>query len=998
MKKSRKFLSVYLTLIGLVITSMVASLTYALYVRETSKQGFYGEVNLRSYFEKGSGTLLDPYVITRPRHLYNLSRLQGMGVFGTAKHFQLGLIGLNGANTDDGPLCYADDSSFTTQPYLDMQHSELEINAIGSESVPFYGDFNGNNIEIKNLTINADPEDAGLFGYTAYESKIHNLFLDNITISTHGYSSQYSQLYNSSAFKTNNDLVKFNYDDPNTIGIEKEFTYSTLDASSPREVSYTDAVNTLPMITTNKASSNYNYKIIASGDLLDTSSDTIRPDVTAIKTFFDTYDEKHIDDDYPATTTTSLSLVASQIDNYGIEHSKVALTLDVDFTKATKADQKITMSAKIGADHGANVGLIIGHCDGSIVDCYVHNGNINMNEVNTNVAMANQSSMGLIGLIGASVYNAVAEENGGTGTEGKANGVLDMSGLYRNIVNDSTVNFDGPYGTSPRQYWTYVPREGTKYDEYLRYLLSNGNKTYVTNGSNQITLLSRKVLHNEDLGVFTIATDYYSNASEYSLYNLTHSVIAKENVGLGDGSNNYYVYYSTGEYRYGGIDTGNLLENGKPKYLNPSFTVPSNGQFSYNEYNAENLGIDNDSIMAYREQRENHIFRLKLDGRSDGKFYFSKVDPSSPGGEFLTRYFNYKLVDDTGLHVAPTTLSTISEKCGIMLRTRRGSELTSFDSSFTLETNSGASKKYCFDYDAGDGVKKYAANMINFDITTDYANVTVVASSTSNDTLAGVGVYELDKDGSSYSKEGNVDYYISNGKEDFSKPDYAFFIPKNEQLAYYDYRVQANNRGVLGISSSSGTFTPLADNHVSAKVPYDGENINDYDPSKPRLFAHTFTLPRGRYFLGSCTGTAKVYYVCAQGQDEGDFDFRGGVYAADSEVKNVDFIQRPFYVENGSPAKLVLNGDSPTERCYISLSNSNRSSFDANNIRLSFVYDDTEDVFKIDTETEAMRQYIASLYITNYRRLHDEVLGSNIPVQLFDNAASSANTIAYKRS
>ena len=126
------------------------SITFALFAKYANNNGSYGEISLRSYYECGDGlTPETAYTITRPRHLYNLSRLQGLGVYGEKRYFQLGKVGLGGDESGE-PLCYADDSSGVLIPYLDMSNSDYSnnpINSIGSESLPFYGVFDGQNVE-----------------------------------------------------------------------------------------------------------------------------------------------------------------------------------------------------------------------------------------------------------------------------------------------------------------------------------------------------------------------------------------------------------------------------------------------------------------------------------------------------------------------------------------------------------------------------------------------------------------------------------------------------------------------------------------------------------------------------------------------------------------------------------------------------------------------------------------------------------------------------------
>ena len=212
MNKNKRLTIAYAAGISSLVATIALSigLTFALYEKDAKSNGSFGEISLRSYFECGSGRAPktngpddpgDPYVITRPRHLYNLSRLQSLGVFNESKCFQLGLVGLAG-DTSGEPLCYLNDSANTTVPFLDMSASTYTyepINAIGSEAVPFFGEFDGQGLEIKNLTVYADPEDAGLFGYTAHGSLVHDLFLSNVTINALGYTDGYANLYGPSS-------------------------------------------------------------------------------------------------------------------------------------------------------------------------------------------------------------------------------------------------------------------------------------------------------------------------------------------------------------------------------------------------------------------------------------------------------------------------------------------------------------------------------------------------------------------------------------------------------------------------------------------------------------------------------------------------------------------------------------------------------------------------------------------------------------------------------
>ena len=160
-----------------------AFFTLAAFIKfQESKELTYGTIGLRSYFHCGSGTEEDPFVITRPNHLYNLSRLQALGIFDEKKYFQLGY------HFDDGRFgSYKGNSSDEYSPVLDMEG--LRIPSIGSEATPFYGVFEGSGLTISNLTVEASLEDSGMFGYVAPGASIRDFALDNIEIRNDGYSS-----------------------------------------------------------------------------------------------------------------------------------------------------------------------------------------------------------------------------------------------------------------------------------------------------------------------------------------------------------------------------------------------------------------------------------------------------------------------------------------------------------------------------------------------------------------------------------------------------------------------------------------------------------------------------------------------------------------------------------------------------------------------------------------------------------------------------------------
>lgn len=989
MKKSRIIISLYSSIILILVTtiSICFSMSFALYNKYVNGNGTYGEVSLRSYYECGSGTEEDPYVITRPRHLYNFSRLQGLGIYGKKKHFQLGKVDLGGVNSSGVPMCYADDYSSTQKPYLDMSNSDRDtnpINAIGSEALPFYGKFDGQYVEIKNLNVYANPEDAGLFGYTAHGSAIENIFLSNITIHALGYTDGYDDLY--SPESDIGDYAYFIYD-PNTGEATTDFTknydqtiYTYYYANNMTDFEYREEGSSpIPSVSIKSPdASPYTFTSLLSGDLITfDSSNNIVPNIERIFEFFK--EKKNEEDiEYPIRATSTASLVVSSVDSFGQQHSKVILTVEYNFTLDEGKDF-ISMGVHVGNDHGNNIGLVAGHCDGTVHDCYVYNGSFKMNDGGAGYNnLTNGSDLGLIGKVGGTVQNILANESDIAMKEGKSIGVLDFTTVYRDIIKSDS--FDGSYHPGGiTDGYTYNPISTSKYIQYLRQYNSN----YITIGNDAISFKGREIVHNTDLGVFTVATDAKTTGmnSDAGL-NIGNSVISSEDdltIDDASGEDNYYIYYSTGEYQKGylpGVSFANYVEsyNDRTKTtILPGYHFPSKDQVSRESF-------------ALREARQNYFVRFKLDPKyRKGKgFYFSDVDTNTDGGAFLANYFNYKLVDQNGNHIPVGT-----NKCGVMLKNNLREEVSSLSASFALpkvETiGSVLNDVYCLEDEERN---PYVSNMVNFKIVNKEANVTIIAAPSDKTKPSALGIYRLDAS----DFEGSINYekeeYNMKFKQRYDNPDYAFFMPTDSNLSYFDYRVNSiTHKGEVGVYDSNGVFTS-ATNGTDATVPAE-YNYNEfgYETGKTRLFAHTFLLPQGRYCISSAVLSSdaacapKVYYICAQGQDDGQFDFDDTVFTSNDRVENVDFIDVPRFNEDGT-ANIVIadisvyNPTSPTDgnklgnrRLYVALVNSDRSLFNAKTSDLSFTYDPISGKFIIDSSLtgsdliEAM-QHVA---VDNYK-------------------------------
>ena len=1077
--KAKGLIFLYGSIISALTACIAIGSTLTLFTKSANSNGPSGEISLHSYYECGSGTESDPFVITRPRHLYNLSRLQGLGIYGDKTYFQLGKVNLNNVNSNGVPMCYVGETS-TQKPYLDMSstysnYGKNPINAIGSEAMPFYGVFDGQNVEIKDLTVYASPEDAGLFGYIARGSSVKNLFLDNITINAMGYTDDYADLYDTSSTLKNHVSFKYDADGNSSTTSDVTIYHSSSPASQMKESYFTikyskivyneeteqneevscfeynpdltvEGSTPLPSvsivhpnnnvdehgdpITSDDESLNEYYPLL-SGELIKIdSNNNIVPDMDNIFKFFNNKrpasGSENEDDAYPLQTSATASIVVSNIDELGLKHSKVLLTLTFLFTLGNKTSPFINMTVKPGTPHTNNIGLIIGHCDGAATDCYVHKGTFVMNDgdsvartSNAYNNITNGSSTGLIGLVGDAVENAASQTANDSIGAGSETGVLDFTSVYNNII-DSSVDQQGNKLSSNSFYSSSdyagggVTFKPISTSDYITYLRKNGN-TYVTKQENTISFKGQEVVTSTDLGVFTVATDTgTSGAGIYANTSLDNSIIKKES-GLDIGGK-YYIYYAMGEYNkayseayhntIGFTDYLTSMNSDTPSVMLKGNHLPSKDD------------IDKESFLI-REQRQNYVFRFTLDNstyRQNNGFYFSDVDLNSDGGAFVSSYFSKKLVDRDNHNLAVT-----DPECGLMIKDADTVDISELNCSFELPDFSGGAQPRAKVFRDN----KYVENTVNFEITTNYANVTVVAASTDPSKSSSLCVYPIVDNqfsGSPYPQYNQASY----------NPSYAFFMPKDNQLTYFDYVIDdtVNGRkGKIGVytSNNANSFTE-ADTSTNAtvvgKYGYSVSNEYGYASGKTRLFAHTFYLPKGRYCLGSNTNNsstyakAKLYYICAQGQDAGNLGHSNTTFDMD-KVDKVDFIKTPRFVKsNGNnDGEILIDVDSVVttynsndnkladQRCYVQLDGllSNRSSFSDDYADITFGYDEEEGKFMITTTltegnnalSEAeLEEIITKLSVVNYNH---NLLGEakTMTVNIFGFVQSNGSTLSF---
>ena len=197
----------------------------------------------------------------------------------------------------------------------------------------------------------------------------------------------------------------------------------------------------------------------------------------------------------------------------------------------------------------------------------------------------------------------------------------------------------------------------------------------------------------------------------------------------------------------------------------------------------------------------------------------------------LQEYFKYKLIDKYGQSIEPG-----NNRFGLMIRESDYTQLSSLSSYLTISSDKSITTV---------NGQQYPANSILFEISnSNGANISVIASSNIDNGY--VSIYGYD-----YDSSGNLKYLNANGNLDNTAvPLYTMFVPNDssvDTLKYFNYD-----------SNTGKTDT-------TAVVASDTNSSN-------KLFAHIFKVPKGKYFIGSPSGSINIYYMAVQGQTSGTID------------------------------------------------------------------------------------------------------------------------------
>lgn len=882
------------------------SFTYASFKDVISNPGdIAGNVGIRSYFDSGAGTSANPFIITRPIHLDNLSKLNSLGVFGTTKYyFEIGKKIIDG---DDNYYVYTSDSSTTTTQVLDM--TGVDFTSIGSHVNPFFGEIDGHNIVVDNLSVISEPEDVGFFGYTASGSVVKNIMLKEPSISNNGYNSSLSGLFGGTFV----DTLKYGTDG------------TTITTPASAITSSTTSDLTKNFILTATAVTGYNFSLSSSNNYLTKVSATeLSIDTDTLSSLHGFALKSGDSTDYndtsvviknriyvvSSTNVTYDSLTYKQsrvIDSYTVSYfytpsaspSTTAGTITFNVSKDSTTNTLINPY-----NHGFNIGFLIGHADGSCYDNYVYNGELHVNNNSSYTSSKNESDFGLIGEVGA--HNDTSSYASG---EGNDTGVLYFDNMFNSIrkIDQDDRQMSTTVDSTTYTYYRATNSQGN-YDMYYHdnifdsYVLKDNGDNGTTGDSDDIAsalykrsvdLKNNKYIVGTDdngLGVFNIATHYSANTNFYNQLGQTEIRLWNPNDMGGTKSR---FYYTTAEFYDPTQTCAAITETFANTYndalgtrwepTNPSSLDRQNATYTANEEYptliTDSRSTNNYTTVDTTNPGNNYIFEAELNNsRSTGEYFFST--DSGNNCNYLKSYFANRLVGsdgnalsfgDDGFGVKCSYYDANGDETNVTSISRY-MKLSSYGSSAKFGTDSST-----YFYEDGNTTDKIMASTINFTLNKT-CNVTIFATSN-----------EVSNDGGRYIGIYNYDLSLANGGKYSKNPMYAMFIPRSGTMHFLDYT--GNN--------SSGNPSGL-------------------------IFAHTFKIPAGRYFIKPCDFTAQIVYLCVQGQTEGQIGTPSYSSLPIEYIKNINFLiydpTSTDFVLSTSKSKKYFIAYFPANNSYITVS------------------------------------------------------------------------------
>lgn len=874
-----------------------------------------GQIGLRNYFFAGDGSVDKPYEIVSPVHYYNLTRLQNLGIFPAKTYFQVGhLFDIEGDMHLRCINSYDSSGNPIYDEYLDMgEFSQTNtIMTIGGEGVPFVSEIDGKGLPIKNLKVYGNPEDVGVFGYVAHNGVLKNLVFDNLEVTSLGYNNNSSrddyQLFSeniddifdeSSSALTKNMSLTF-YDHNSTTQDYESTNLKKLNGAEGTSVAYINSSSNVvsgtyffdgyfkPTFPDSSVNPRFTYSMIASSPIIkhvgELGLEGSDPDDFAIdlKPLADSVDFNKAND---YQVNAKIYLVASVkvdghifsrvIQSYSVEvYSNSSKYEDGNYSMSIfcdYVDQGIETDHNTGYHHGVNVGLIAGHVDGSLKDCYVYNGKLSFNDTNYHPVMA-ESDTALVGEIGKNVKNTI-DPDIGVVVNGDI-GIMNFSRIYSLIRSDMTYpktikagqSYSG--GSDPKQYYYVSYKEFINeehidmFKDYLRYYSGEKeNNEFLTRISNSVTpmlwadynlpsnipseynsvdFLWNQVIEDEEgkdrgLGVFKIVSSYSKDAKEHAQDE--YGVYMVNNMGesriMNLANPKRKVYFSTAEYDHT-KDNGTLTWNTDNDLPKRATDLPS-----YSDV----MSFD------YQFARDfNYVFELNLSDIDslNGNDYMYNTNSS-----FLTNYLSSRLIDKYGNPVEPG-----NPRFGFMFRSSENDMLDSL-SSYMPVGKPGDKQPF----DSEGTTKYYPSNSIVFHIDNPKgANVSVVGNRDD------ITIYSFDPDSPDGKPEPLYTMRSKNTKE-------------KDMGRYFVYNTNGQTTTSTETHSGHGSYIDLSDEDAA--------------------YGHIFKLPKGNYVIGARSDTANIFFLAVQGQTEGTIGSKE-IITLDDTVDDVDFLlTAPTYSEFG---------------------------------------------------------------------------------------------------
>lgn|GEM_PF-4589722 len=528
-----------------------------------------GQVGLRQYFHCGNGAKDNPYVITRPIHFYNLSRLNALGAFDRERcYFQLG-YDLDG----DGDLeFYSSDDSKTTAETLDMSAyngstSYYSIYPIGNGAAPFRGYFEGMGKTVENLTIVSGPEDAGVFGYVSTGAIVQDVTFENVTVIDDGWSTDATIQTLASADTWSSDNGSLTYEGTVTQAPSGS-TSSPYEANATSLMITSDLSGLIRM--TAPSVPGYSYKFVCSSEYFtNTNADFLTSDPGATAVF---KANETTDSGVDASTciselaalkpgkilSTRFSILATKSLNY-VHYSHIVSSYSVVFAKSGNGNisMRIVENSESGTSdstfisqysHGNNIGYVAGHVDGSLKNCFVKNGTLSMNRAsNANTTkVAQETETGLVGEISPSI-DKTTSPGWGAASENGNTGIVNFTDIYENVVGPSSFNAS----RSNSSFYQYTPvfNQSSATDEeksYSRrwksYLRTNGyadgdsSQEYLSDEPDSFSWAGQKLIQDGDtddedlgLGVFSLTSSRESSSTTTTFQNGISNFVVRKN-------------------------------------------------------------------------------------------------------------------------------------------------------------------------------------------------------------------------------------------------------------------------------------------------------------------------------------------------------------------------------------------------------------------------------------------------------------------------------------